>query len=371
MASYSRLLVFLTPALLAGCFDPSSNSDADESSSSGAETTGTGTDSETGDVCPAGSEGCACTEEGTCDDGLSCSGSGLCVAQTDETETGEDLCGNGTIDEGEECDEGEANADDQQCTASCQEAVCGDGLVIDGVEECDSGVESAECDEDCTLPACGDGVINELAGETCDDGNLDPSDGCTDQCLLAACGDGILNIGEECDDGNLDPDDDCTPDCKSLWWAEGPQLDIPQANLVGWELCWSGLYGVQSDPLTTIIETNCTKDNLLLACRPVAETNLSLLAMAPRSAVTYDTGDSNIPYNNNGVGWYYSDSRSWGFALDGDTIQRTTCDTASTNPQFRLCWHTNSGAMSGGYRCGSQLTLNSSTEWTRMIFQAD
>jgi len=342
-----------------------------ETSSGSAESSATGT--ETGG-CPIGAEGCPCTNEGVCDPGLECVGSGVCAEAMSETETGTDTegeaCGNGVVEGDEECDAGAANDDAAACTSACKLAICGDNLVQDNLEQCDTGVESATCDDDCTLPECGDGVINEAAGETCDDGNLDPSDDCTDQCLLATCGDGILNENEECDDGNVDPDDDCTSDCKSLWWAEGPQADIPQANLVGWELCWSGLYAGSGEPVADIL-AQCTKANLLVGCRPVSSTDMSLLAMAEREAVLFDTDTTNIPYNSNGVGWYYSDSYSWGFALEGDAIQRSSCDTLDDNPEFRMCWHTSGGNINGGYRCGETKWLNSSEEWTRLVFQAD
>jgi hypothetical protein len=42
-------------------------------------------------------------------------------------------------------------------------------------------------------------TLNALAGEVCDDGNMDNSDDCTTMCLAAACGDGFLQMGEECD----------------------------------------------------------------------------------------------------------------------------------------------------------------------------
>lgn len=48
---------------------------------------------------------------------------------------------------------------------------------------------------------CGDGILD--AGETCDDGNLTHDDLCTIRCLPAACGDGIVASanGEACDPG--------------------------------------------------------------------------------------------------------------------------------------------------------------------------
>lgn len=48
---------------------------------------------------------------------------------------------------------------------------------------------------------CGNGIINQ--GEECDDGNLVNGDGCSSKCTLEQCGNRILDPGEVCDDGAL------------------------------------------------------------------------------------------------------------------------------------------------------------------------
>ncbi|HEY8141542.1 MAG TPA: DNRLRE domain-containing protein [Kofleriaceae bacterium] len=61
---------------------------------------------------------------------------------------------------------------------------CGDGEVGRPVEDCDEGGgESETCDEDCTTPTCGDGLLNEAAGEECDDGRQEDGDGCSADCM--------------------------------------------------------------------------------------------------------------------------------------------------------------------------------------------
>jgi len=63
----------------------------------------------------------------------------------------------------------------------------------------------------CTLD-CGNGVLD--AGEQCDDGNTDATDGCTNQCRTNICGDGIIRTGiEYCDDGNTAAADGCSATC--------------------------------------------------------------------------------------------------------------------------------------------------------------
>ena len=60
---------------------------------------------------------------------------------------------------------------------------CGDQNVDEG-EDCDDGQQSAICDRDCTFVVCGDGVINDVAGEQCDDLNTEDGDGCSSSCAL-------------------------------------------------------------------------------------------------------------------------------------------------------------------------------------------
>jgi cysteine-rich repeat protein len=98
--------------------------------------------------------------------------------------------------------------------------VCGDGR-LDAGEACDDGNTangdgcSATCCVEPPPPACGDGHID--AGETCDDGNTVDGDGCSATCCVEppppVCGDGNLDAGEVCDDGNNIDGDGCSADC--------------------------------------------------------------------------------------------------------------------------------------------------------------
>jgi cysteine-rich repeat protein len=61
-------------------------------------------------------------------------------------------------------------------------------------------------------PICGNGVVE--AGEACDDGNASSTDGCLATCVVASCGDGFVRAGvEACDDGNALAGDGCSPAC--------------------------------------------------------------------------------------------------------------------------------------------------------------
>jgi cysteine-rich repeat protein len=61
------------------------------------------------------------------------------------------LCGNGIVEQGEECDDGDFNNDNA-------------------------------CLNNCRQPRCGDGLTQAQNGEECDDGDLDDANGCNTQC---------------------------------------------------------------------------------------------------------------------------------------------------------------------------------------------
>ncbi len=63
-------------------------------------------------------------------------------------------CGDGVLDLGEECDEGDQNSNEGACLLNCMKAFCGDGFVWEGVEECDDGPDNSDtepfvCRTDC------------------------------------------------------------------------------------------------------------------------------------------------------------------------------------------------------------------------------
>jgi fibro-slime domain-containing protein len=188
------------------------------------------------------------------------------------------VCGDGFIDVGEACDDGNKTGGDG-CALDCKiiepnyscptpgmpcvsTSVCGDGFVT-GTEQCDDTNKasndgcSSTCKVEtgwvcpvpgasCNAAACGDGKV--AGAEECDDGNTANSDGCSSTCKLqtttvvvapttttpgntkvvnwtcatpgapctkTVCGNGGAPEGtEQCDDGNNKPLDGCSADCQ-------------------------------------------------------------------------------------------------------------------------------------------------------------
>ncbi len=174
------------------------------------------------------------------------------------------VCGNGILEEGEECDDGAENSDlrPNACRSDCRLARCGDGVADQG-EDCDgrdyaakicqdledptaSAELSAEerrftggrlaCTMDCRLDLsgctrCGNGLAEE--GEACDGSDLANQDcasvankqdgelSCTAQCTFDTsgchtCGDGVVEEAEDCEPGQ-----DLGVTCRDLGWSWG------------------------------------------------------------------------------------------------------------------------------------------------------
>lgn len=157
-----------------------------------------------------------------CDDGNTNSDDGC-----NSTCSSNEQCGNGYLDteKDEKCDDGNTSSDDD-CLSTCKIAMCGDGVVSSksvAEEECDYGDRSTPCNLDCTAPQCGDGRVTASTGEECDNGSRENSAKCNWNCTVPTCGDSLVNpaAGEECDDGNEDEDDACLSTCKRSTCGDG------------------------------------------------------------------------------------------------------------------------------------------------------
>lgn len=90
------------------------------------------------------------------------------------------VCGNGTVEDGESCDDGSENGDYGKCAEDCSGPGphCGDGTV-DGPEECDDGntMDGDGCSSTCTVESNGDSGLPDASGDVGSDDDAGGSGG--------------------------------------------------------------------------------------------------------------------------------------------------------------------------------------------------
>ncbi|MCC6996825.1 MAG: DUF4215 domain-containing protein [Deltaproteobacteria bacterium] len=151
-----------------------------------------------------------------------------CAASSDDPGNGSPVCGNGKLESGEICDDGNTTGGDG-CSARClmERSLCGNGNVDPG-EVCDDGNTaggdgcSASCQRE-GMSLCGNSMVD--TGEDCDDGNMSNTDNCLNTCRNPRCGDGNIRAGmEECDSGAANSNtaaNACRLDCKAPKCGDG------------------------------------------------------------------------------------------------------------------------------------------------------
>ncbi len=112
------------------------------------------------------------------------------------------VCGNGRVEPGEQCDDGNARNDDA-CLSTCVPARCGDGYLWRGVEECDDGPLNSDagqgaCRGDCTRPdICGDSNRDGRVTNADAERILAAAVGVDGTCKFSVCdvdGDGMITV---------------------------------------------------------------------------------------------------------------------------------------------------------------------------------
>ncbi|HVK67059.1 MAG TPA: DUF4215 domain-containing protein, partial [Polyangium sp.] len=177
-------------------------------------------------LADAAQNGTSCGPNATCKDGV-------CAAA---------VCGDGVVQNGEQCDFGAANGPnagcEMNCTFSCTTGPdsCPDAETCNGVETCTAvmnganvgqkcmpGVQALDCTAcasgvcasgACKASTCGDGCIDPTVGEQCEPPSTVLCDAMCKTVSAATCGNAIREVGEDCDDGNQVNLDGCDGSCK-------------------------------------------------------------------------------------------------------------------------------------------------------------
>lgn len=175
-------------------------------------------------------------------------------------------CGNGVVDGGEECDDGNT-IDSDACTSVCRSATCGDAVAYDGVEDCDrfdlngqtcrsfglsDGAGGLTCGQTCTFDTSGCGAPLPTATATptptftqtptltptrLPSGVPTDTPTPTPTATPQPCGNGLLEPGENFQDPELDfvgdPEgESCPADARVLPCTETEQEFAVQLDLV-------------------------------------------------------------------------------------------------------------------------------------------
>jgi len=146
------------------------------------------------------------------------------------------LCGNGVINPGEQCDDGDSNSDFGACLTTCQTAYCGDGWIYAAQEQCDKnnfGYPDPRDPQTCTKLGFDGGTLLCTAGCRFDTAGCGPTftpvatvvqtltpSSTSTPTPGTSCGNGLIEAGETCEqcpaDCRVQP---CTPSATQAFYT--------------------------------------------------------------------------------------------------------------------------------------------------------
>lgn len=155
----------------------------------------------------------------------------------------------------------------------------------------------------------------------------------------------------------------------------GVQNDVSYSDVIngGWSEVYRGDYGTNGVSIADIFNKIAAGSQVMLAAIKDGSTTFDVLAAASVEDVLQVTAIDQT-HTANGANWYFNGD-SMGFAGLNDSIHQYTADVAGSGERDRLSWHTSGTdasnmVINGGWRSGSNIWLNSSTDWNRVVLVA-
>ncbi len=216
------------------------------------------------------------------------------------------ICGDGYCGSSESC---------SSCPLDCCPLICGNGLVNPG-ETCDDGNTDTEtCGDSATQSGsyCNATCSAVLSlSEQCDDGNAVDTDACLSTCVNASCGDAICGNGETCST--------CSADCGACQQQYSSDKYPGTATDAGGSFAWTNPNNIKIDdgtqaytlptPPSTIFNDSVV--SIIKADGSIGSTNYAKVPAWPSSWAVSIYGDS---ANKWGETWTPADINNSNFGL--------------------------------------------------------
>jgi hypothetical protein len=154
----------------------------------------------------------------------------------------------------------------------------------------------------------------------------------------------------------------------------GIEHNVPEGDIFanGWTKCYEGDYGTNENDIQGNIVDACAGDMVMYSCREKGDPNYKLIGYGNREKAFTPTSGPTVGTIDGSVKWYFDGGRSMGFADADDDISLNSCDFNEHDDANRLCWHRAGGnTLTGGWRCGDRVWLNSNSAWERTVWTKD